>query len=268
MLPVFAPSLSHPWPEQGFGVPAIQHYIPQRTRGSPAICSTLLRRYKDKTTWTVTLCMELIQASELIQVKWTIQQRSQIMELYFPNRYSVVKAQREFRRAHGVKRAPTDKAIRRWVTAFRQTGSVADSKRSGRPVRTAANIAAVQEDVVRSPKKPVGRRSNELQTSETSLRRIMRKDIGCYPYKVKIVQKLLPTDAHPRLSFDERFLEVTHNDNNFLTNVIMSDEAHFHLDSFTNTTAESGQLRTLWLFMRNHCTLSVSQFGVRYAQQM
>jgi hypothetical protein len=38
--------------------------------------------------------------------------------------------------------------------------------------------------------------------------------------------------------------------------------------SQTHTTAESGQLRTLCLFMRNHCTLSESQFGVRYAPQM
>jgi hypothetical protein len=57
-------------------------------------------------------------------------------------------------------------------------------------VRTAANIAAVQEDVVRSPKNPVGRRSNELHISETSLRRIMKRYIGCYPYKVQVVQKL------------------------------------------------------------------------------
>jgi hypothetical protein len=61
-------------------------------------------------------------------------------------------------------------------------------------VRTAANIAAVQEQVVRSPKKPVDRRSNELQISETSLRRIMKNDIGCYLYKVQIVQKLLHND--------------------------------------------------------------------------
>jgi hypothetical protein len=100
-------------------------------------------------------------------------------------------------------------------------------------VRTAANTAAVQEDA-RSPKILVGRRSNELQISETSLRQIMKKDIG-YPHKVQIVQKLLPTDAHSRLSFAERFLEVAHNDNNFLTNLIMSDEAHFDLDGFTNT---------------------------------
>jgi hypothetical protein len=50
---------------------------------------------------------------------------------------------------------------------------------------------------------------------------------------VQVVQKLLPTDAHSR--FAERFLEVTHNDNNFLTNFITRDEAHFHLDGFTNT---------------------------------
>jgi hypothetical protein len=57
-------------------------------------------------------------------------------------------------------------------------------------VRTAASIVAVQEDVVHSPKKTGGWRSNELQISETSLRRLMKKDFGCYPYKVHIVQKL------------------------------------------------------------------------------
>jgi hypothetical protein len=56
--------------------------------------------------------------SEVITDKWTIQQRTQIVELYFLNRRSDVKAQCEFRKAHGVRTAPTDKAIQRWVTAF------------------------------------------------------------------------------------------------------------------------------------------------------
>uniref|UniRef100_A0A8C4QNK6 DUF4817 domain-containing protein n=1 Tax=Eptatretus burgeri TaxID=7764 RepID=A0A8C4QNK6_EPTBU len=127
---------------------------------------------------------KLILRVEFIMDKWTLQQRALIVELYFRNGCSVVCAQREYRRAHGVRIAPTDKAIRRWVTAFRQTGSVADAKRSGRPrsVRTAANITAVQEDVVRSPNKSCKRRSHELQISETSLCRIMKKGL---PHKTQ-----------------------------------------------------------------------------------
>jgi hypothetical protein len=74
----------------------------------------------------------------------------------------------------------------------------------------------------------------------------MRKDIGCYPYKVQIVQKLLCTDAHSHLSFAERFLEVTHSDNNFLTNLILRDKAHFHLDGFTNTHTHTHNCR-IWV---------------------
>jgi hypothetical protein len=43
------------------------------------------------------------------------------------------------------------------------------------------------------------------------------------------------TIPHSRLSFAERYLGITHNENNFLTSLITRDEAHFHLDGFTNT---------------------------------
>uniref|UniRef100_UPI00358EC6A5 uncharacterized protein isoform X2 n=1 Tax=Myxine glutinosa TaxID=7769 RepID=UPI00358EC6A5 len=61
---------------------------------------------------------KLILRVDFIMDKWTLQQRALIVELYFRNGCSVVCAQREFRRARGVRIAPTDKAIRRWVTAF------------------------------------------------------------------------------------------------------------------------------------------------------
>lgn len=60
------------------------------------------------------------------------------------------------------------------MAAFRQTGPVAESKRSGRlkSVRTVANIEAVQEEVTRSPKKSARRLStdgsgNERRASES-----------------------------------------------------------------------------------------------------
>jgi hypothetical protein len=59
-------------------------------------------------------------------------------------------------------------------------------------IRTAADIAPVQEDIVRSPKKPVGRQSNELQISETSLRRIMRKTLDAIHTKCKLCRNCYP----------------------------------------------------------------------------
>jgi len=195
-------------------------------------------------------CFRLILKVEFIIDKWTLQQRALIVELYFRNGCSVACAQHEFRRARGVRIAPTDKAIRRWVTAFWQTDSVADAKGWGRPrsVRTAGNIVAVPEEVVQMAI-PWNADFRDFTVQ------IMKKNNGCYPYRVQVVHKLLPTNAHAHLTFAQRFLEMTNNDNNFLTD-LMSDKAHFHMDGFTNkhTIAESGQLRTWWLFMIKNYT--------------
>ena len=51
--------------------------------------------------------------------------------------------------------------------------------------KTPANIAAVAESVCEAPS--IHRRSKQLNISETSLRRILHKDLIMTPYKVQLV---------------------------------------------------------------------------------
>ena len=52
-------------------------------------------------------------------------------------------------------------------------------------VRTTENIASVAESVCEAPSTSIHRRSQQLNISETSLKRILHKDLGMTPYKVQ-----------------------------------------------------------------------------------
>ena len=82
-------------------------------------------------------------------------------------------------------------------------------------VHTPENIAAVAESVCEAPSTSIRRRSQQLNILETSLRRILHKDLGMAPYKVQLVQELKPID-HPLKE-----------DADFVKKIIFSDEAHF-----------------------------------------
>ena len=62
--------------------------------------------------------------------------------------------------------------------------------------RTSENIAAVTESVCEEPSTLIHGRSQKLNISETSLRRILHKDLGMTPYKVQLVQE--PFNAFSR----------------------------------------------------------------------
>ena len=66
---------------------------------------------------------------------------------------------------------------------------------------TPDNIAAAAESVREAPKTSFHRRSQQLNISETSLRRILHKDLGMTPYKVQLVQQLKPNDHPMRFRF-------------------------------------------------------------------
>ena len=68
-------------------------------------------------------------------------------------------------------------------------------------VLTPENIAAVAESVCEVPSTSIHLRSQQLEISETSLRRILDKDLGMMSYKVQLVQKLKPIEHPMRFRF-------------------------------------------------------------------
>ena len=77
-----------------------------------------------------------------------------------------------------------------------RTGILIDKPKCETPktVRTPQNIAALAEIVCEASSTSIHRRSQQLNISETSLERILHKDLGLTPYKVQLVQKLKPID--------------------------------------------------------------------------
>ena len=74
-------------------------------------------------------------------------------------------------------------------------------REKSKTVHTPEYFAAVAESICEAPSTPIHRRSQQLNISETSLRRILHKDLGIKPYKVQLVQELKSIDHPMRFRF-------------------------------------------------------------------
>ena len=82
------------------------------------------------------------------------------------------------------------------------------------------NIAAVAESVCEAPLTSIRRRSQQLNISEPSLKRILHKDLGMTPYKVQLVQELKPIDHPMRIRFAKWACEQLTEDADFFKKII------------------------------------------------
>ncbi|GBM18907.1 hypothetical protein AVEN_137276-1 [Araneus ventricosus] len=89
---------------------------------------------------------------------------------------------------------PDTKSINQWYEKFKETGSVTDLPRSGRP-SVSETIELVGQSFQRSPTKSTRQASCELQIPQTSLLRILHERLRLHAYKVQIVQDLQPNDC-------------------------------------------------------------------------
>jgi len=75
---------------------------------------------------------------------------------------------------------PSTQFVDQFVKRIRQTGSLLDkaSRSRARPVRSTENIATIAQSVLEQPSTSTLHRSQNLNISRTSLRRILNKDLG------------------------------------------------------------------------------------------
>ena len=128
--------------------------------------------------------------------KYTIEQRMQIIKIYYQNNESVRKTFRALREFYNRNNRPAESTIRRLVNKFESSGTVTDTivPLRQRNARSEANIAAVNESVHQNPNLSVPHRSQELNISQTSTWHILRKDFGLHPYKIQLTEELKPND--------------------------------------------------------------------------
>ncbi|KAL4084269.1 hypothetical protein QTP88_028094 [Uroleucon formosanum] len=162
-------------------------------------------------------------------------QRVFIVEHYFASRsYACVVD--EFRVKYPNVAVPNNSTITRLIARFRETGSVSDKKRTGRPtVLTDAKLAEVRNVMLHSPSKSLRRLSAHSQISYGSAQKAMKK-LKFHAYHVRSVHELREPDKEKRLVYCRWFRSfIDSNGIGELDRVFFSDEAWFHLSGYVNS---------------------------------
>ena len=132
--------------------------------------------------------------------RWSEEHRAFAVEMFLKNNDSVTVTQLVFRRHFDIGRngnVPTRQTILNWVTQFRTTASIVNKKIPGHPrtVRTPENVRRVAHAFQRSPRCSAHRHSIGLHLTPRTVRRILHEDLKFHPFKIQLVQKLLPRDC-------------------------------------------------------------------------
>ncbi|XP_033222533.1 uncharacterized protein LOC117176402 [Belonocnema kinseyi] len=168
--------------------------------------------------------------------RYTIQERVDITKIYYRNSESVASTLRALRPIYCRHNLPARSTIERLVEKFESTGTVQNvpvpvRQRSARSVE---NFAAASASIEEDPDQSLIRRSQSFGLSVTSVWRIMRKDLGLHPYKIKLTQEVKPLDYQKRRMFVNWAEQQLENDPDFHRKIIFSDEDHFWLNRFVN----------------------------------
>ncbi|CAG5020036.1 unnamed protein product [Parnassius apollo] len=163
-----------------------------------------------------------------------MQERAQIASRYEVWQ-SIVEVQRWWRNFNGPHAVLDPKTIKNCHSKLMKTGSVADSKRTGRPStsRSKENIKIVREMFTKSPYKSTCQAARESgltrHTVMTSL-----KSISFRPWKPRYCHEITPEDCDRRIEYGEIMLRWHGDCSELFDNIIWTDEAIFHVGGFVN----------------------------------
>jgi transposase-like protein len=116
----------------------------------------------------------------------TIQEKAMCVLWFFATK-SVINMQRRYITQYGTDPHP-DKAIRRWVKQFQETGSVLHRKGERRPSTSQEDVDRIQEVISRSPQKSTRRASLQLGLPHTTVWRVGHNRLHLHTYKVQIMK--------------------------------------------------------------------------------
>lgn len=162
-----------------------------------------------------------------------LQERIQIVLLMakFENTMEVIRCWKDF--------FPTDPPARQTISVlyqkFKDTGSIADEERSGRPCTATSkeSLAIVQNILENDPTTSSRVGSLQAGLSQTSFIRVAHK-LDLSPYRPQRVQELSDDDFDRRMEACEHMLELFDGDPCLVDKVLWSDESEFRLNGTVN----------------------------------
>ena len=129
---------------------------------------------------------------------------------------------------------PSEKTVRSIFQKFKDTGSVHDLPKSGRPsldLELHENIKSIFQN---RPTSSVRAVAMEVECSHMSVYNVIRRQEKLFPYKLQVTQKLYEEDHALRVSMAETLIEKISNEIDFLENIIFSDESTFFVNGVVN----------------------------------
>ena len=85
-----------------------------------------------------------------------------------------------------------------------------------------------------NPRKSTTQGSRELEIPQPTVWRVLRNRLKLKPYKLRLVQALSDDDKRYRAQFCEWMMEMVEEDESFISRLVFSDEATFHLSGTVN----------------------------------
>lgn len=131
--------------------------------------------------------------------------------------------------------APDRKTMRLLVDKFKETGSVNDLERPGRPrsVTSQESIERVVEVLHEDPQTSVRRGSLAAGISRTSFHRAIR-EVGFHSYRPQTVIELSEDDFDRREEFCSVWVPKLKSEPSLMDHIVWSDESQFRLDGVVN----------------------------------
>jgi transposase len=131
----------------------------------------------------------------------SIEERVFVVEYAFRegNRYTDL-VQQQFAEKFPETPVPHRNAVRRLTEKFRETGSVLDADRSGRPSKlNDKKLMDISDPMLRSPSKSLRKLAQEEDIGLATALKAVRKKLNLFPYKLTAVQELKPADHEKRI---------------------------------------------------------------------
>lgn len=145
-----------------------------------------------------------------------------------------------YQQRYGGRLICTPLAVKKFVEKFRRIGTVKDAPRSGRSKIDDEIVEEVSDEMIaQSLANPLGNCSTysvatAVGIPQATAWRIMRKRIGCFPYRLRSMHELKAGDPDKRMNFAAEFLANAEIRPGWLNSILWSDEAIFTLDGQVN----------------------------------
>ncbi|GBN95900.1 hypothetical protein AVEN_221010-1 [Araneus ventricosus] len=130
--------------------------------------------------------------------------------------------------------------LKKMIDKFEESSSFDVKCGKGRKAIASTSVEDVATALQEASSSTLGTRSargltRTLDMPVSTVRKILRNILQCYPFKITHVQELVPSDMPKREVLDLQFLARMKVDNAGPWKILWTDEAHFHLQGSVNT---------------------------------